>query len=319
MHKIQLIILVKSKRVSKSFIGFLVASILIWFLITLSKNYVTNLTFSTSYINIPQNKLLQKEPIKELDAIVETSGFNILSSRFSKKSIVLDAKDLNEKSAKYFFLTRNLINNIQKQVPSGIQIKEFVKDTIHLDLGSLASKKVAVIPNLEINYHIGYDASELIKLNPDSVTISGPDSQIKQIEQINLELLKLDDVKSSFSKKVKIIMPNNSNGIKVDSSFVLIKGEVEKFTEGTFEVPFKVINLPKEIELTTLNRTVEVVFIVGLSNFNKIDKNFFEVVCDYNLSKENNLNYLLPKVVIKSNLIKSFKVIPNKIDFLIQK
>ena len=120
-------------------------------------------------------------------------------------------------------------------------------------------------------------------------------------------------------EEVKFILPKNSNNLKVKTDFTVISGKVEKFTEGTFNIPFKVINLPEDMELTTLNETVEVVFVVGLSNFNKIDKNFFEVICDYNISKENNLSYLLPKIVAKSNFIKSYKVVPNKIDFLIQK
>ena len=131
--------------------------------------------------------------------------------------------------------------------------------------------------------------------------------------------MKLEDVKSDFSEKVKIILPENLSNIKVNSNFTTVGGKVEKFTEGTFKITFKVMNLPESVELTTLNKSVEVVFVVGLSNFDKIDKDFFEVVCDYNISKENNLNYLIPKVTTKSRFIKSFKVIPNKIDFLIQK
>ena len=310
----------KNKKISKSFIGFLVASILIWLLITLSKDYTTTLTFPVNYINIPQDKLLQKEPTKEIDVIVKSSGFNILSSRFSSKSINLNASNLNRKSSSsYYFLTKNQINTVQKQLHSGVQLQQITLDTIYLEIGSLISKKVPLKPNLEIKYHIGYDILESVVIKPDSILISGPEAQIEKIENINLELLKLEDVKSDFSEKVKIILPENTNSIKVNLDFTTISGKVEKFTEGTFELPFTIKNLPEDVELVTLNKTIEVVFVVGLSNFNKIDKNFFEVVCDYTVSKENNLSYLLPKVVVKSNFIKSYKVIPNKIDFLIQK
>ena len=291
-----------------------------WLLITLSKEYITTLTFPVKYTNIPQDKLLQKVSKKEIDIVVKASGFNILSSRFGQKSIALNAKSLHKKSSnKYYFLTRNQVTTIQKQLHSGVQLQEIVLDTIYLDIGSLASKKVALKPNLEINYHIGYDVLEPVAVKPDSILISGPEEKIIKIETINLELLKLEDVRSDFSEKVKIILPKNLSSIKVKSTFTTISGKVEKFTEGTFTIPFKVNNLPKGVALTTLNKTVEVVFVVGLSNFSKIDKNFFKVECDYNLSKENNLDYLVPKVVAKQGYIKSFKVIPNKIDFLIQK
>ncbi|MEO9570270.1 MAG: YbbR-like domain-containing protein [Polaribacter sp.] len=312
--------MIKNQKISKSFIGFLVASILIWLLITLSKEYNTTLTMPVTYTNIPQDKLLQKEPTKELDIEVKTTGFKILKSRISKNEIALNANNLIRKtSSKYYFLTRNQHNNIQKQLYSGVVLQNIELDTIYLEIGSLISKKVPLKPNLDINYHIGYDVLEMVIIKPDSIVISGPESQIKKIKKIDLELLKLDDVKSDFKEEVKIVLPKNSKSLKVTTDFTVISGKVEKFTEGTFDIPFKVINLPDDMELTTLNETVEVVFVVGLSNFNKIDKNFFEVICDYNTTKENNLSYLLPKVVVKSNLIKSYKVVPNKIDFLIQK
>lgn len=312
--------MIKNKKISKSFISFLAVSILIWLLITLSKEYTTLLTFPVSYRNIPQDKLLQKEPITEIDIVAKTSGFNILNSKFSDKNIVLNAGHLTKKSLnRYYFLTKNQLNTIQKQLHSSIQLQEIVIDTIYLEIGNLLSKKVPLNPNLEIRYHIGYDVLKSVTMKPDSVLISGSEAQIEKIKILNLEVLKLEDVKADFSKKVKIILPKNSSNIKVYSEYTRISGKVEKFTEGSFKIPFKINNLPKDIALTMFNKTVEVVFVVGLSDFNKIDKNFFEVVCDYTISKENNLNYLVPKVIVKSSFIKSFKVIPNKIEFSIQK
>lgn len=310
----------KNKKISKSFIGFLVISVFIWLLITLSKEYTATLTFPVKYINIPQDKLLQKEPTKEIDLIVKSTGFNILSARFGNKSISLNANNLNKKSSRnYYFLTKNQLNNIQKQLRSGVELQQIALDTIYLEIGSLISKKVPLKPRLDIKYHIGYDVLEPLTIKPDSILISGPETQLEKINKIDLALLKLNDVKSNFSEEVKIILPKNLNSIKVNINTTTISGKVERFTEGTFKIPFKIINLPEDIELTTLDKTVEVFFVVALSNFNKIDKNFFEVICDYNVTKDNNLSYLMPKITTKSNFIKSFKVIPTKIDFLIQK
>ncbi|WP_299063667.1 CdaR family protein [uncultured Polaribacter sp.] len=286
----------------------------------MSKKYTATLTLPVKYTNIPQDKLLQKEPIKNIDLIVKSSGFNILKSRFGNRTIAIKASNLKKKySNKFYLLAKNQKNNIQKQLRSGIELQEIDVDTIFLEIGTLTSKKVPLKPNLEISYHIGYDILEAAKIKPDSLLISGPEAQIAAVKSINLELLKLEDVKANFSEKVKIILPKNAKNIRIASKYTTISGRVEKFTEGTITVPIKIKNLPKGVELTMLNKTVEVVFVVGLSNFNKIDKNFFEVICDYTISKENNLGYLVPKIDVKSNLIKSYKIIPNKIDFLIQK
>ncbi|WP_218599307.1 CdaR family protein [Polaribacter sp. NJDZ03] len=312
--------MIKNRKIAKSFISFLIASILMWFLITLSREYTTSITFPVNYKNIPQDKLLQNKPIKEIDIIVKSTGFNLIRSGFGDKTITLNANSLHKKSTgSYYFLTRNQVSTIQKQLHSGLELQEIVLDTIYLDIGTLTSKKVALKPNLEIKYQIGYDILEPVCVKPDSILISGPETQINKITYIDLKLLKLDNIREDFSEKIEIVLPKNLGNIKFTSKFTTISGKVEKFTEGTLEVPFTISNLPKGVELTTLNKTVEVVYVVGLSNFNKIDKNFFEVVCDYNVSKDNNLGYLLPKVIGKPDYVKSFKVIPNKIDFLIQK
>ncbi len=299
--------------------GFLIVSILIWFVITLSKEYTTQLTFFVSYKNIPQNKLLQKEPIKTIDAVVKSTGFNILRSRFNKNKLVLNAGYLNRKSLdKYYFLSKNQKNSIQKQLHSGMQLVEVLQDTIYLNLGSLISKKVPVIPNLEINYHIGYDLSKAIEIEPDSILISGPKGKVDYINSLKLDLLKLQDVKADFSEKVTIDKKQLSN-LKTNTGFVTIYGKVEKFTEGSFQIPVEIVNLPENVKLTTLVKTVQVVYVVALSKFNRIDKESFRIECDYKISEKNNLNYLIPKIVIKPNSLKSVKVIPNKVDFLIQK
>ena len=307
-------------KISKSFIVFLITAVVIWFLITLSKVYTISISFPVKYSDLSQDKILQNEPLKEIDILVKSTGFNILSTRFLNQSIELNAGNLNKKATfSYYFLIKNQKNKIQRQLRSGIEIQEISLDTIYLELGSLISKKVPLIPNLEIDYHIGYDLLDAEVIRPDSILISGPEAYVDKIDKIHLELLKLDDVKSDFSQKVKILRPENSNNLKVASEFATISGRVEKFTEGVFEIPYKVLNLPEGVDVTSLHKTVKVYFVVGLSDFNKIDKNFFQVVCDYTLSKENNLDYLVPKVIVKPAFIKSFKVVPNKIDFLIQK
>jgi len=307
-----------SKKIPKTFISFLVASFLIWLLITFSKEYTTVITYAVVYKDIPQNKLLQETPIKQLDITVKASGFKILRSNFKNKKIELEASTLQRKKrTKFYFLTRNQVTKIQKQLLFGVELLEIAQDTIYLNLGLLTSKKVALKANLEINYHIGYDLLNNIKISPDSIIISGPESQVKKINYLELNELKLNDVKSNFLEEVAILKTNNN--FKFSALTTSISGNVDKFTEGKLQIPFTTKNLPKDINLTTLSENVEVVFVVALSNFSKISEASFKVDCDYIMSEKNNLGYLIPKVILAPDFIKSVKIIPKKIDFLIQK
>lgn len=309
-----------SKKIPKKFVTFLIISFLIWLLITFSKDYSATISYPINYQNIAQNKLLQEEPIKQIEVSIKATGFKILRAKLRNKVIELDASVLKRKSAsKFYFLPKNQYNKIQRQLLSGIDLLEIFQDTIYLDLGVLASKKVALKPNLDVNYHVGYDILDEIVIRPDSVVISGTESQLKRINELNLEKLSLKDVKSSFSHEVSILIPKNQNSIKTNISNTKIIGKVDKFTEGTMQLPYSIKNLPQNTNLTILTENVEVVFVVALSNFTKVTESSFKIECDYEISENNNLRYLIPKVITMPNFIKSVKMTPTKIDFLIQK
>lgn len=307
------------KKIPKTFFGFLIASILIWLLITLSKEYTITIQFPISYQEIPKDKLLQSEPQKTLEIVVKSSGFRILKTRFSSKTIKISAKNLKHKSrSKYYLLTQNKKNEIQQQISKGIALQQIVKDTLFLDLGSLVAKKIPVKPDLKIKYHIGYDLDEDLKIKPDSIVVYGPKNYVNNLQKITLLPLELEDVKENFIKQVSIKIPNNISNLKFSNYKVTIKGKVEKFTEGSVQVPYSIINKPKNITINTLVKEVTVVYVVGLSHFQKITKNSFQIECDYSVSEKDNLNYLIPKLISESPYIKSYKMKPNKIDFLIQ-
>ncbi len=273
-----------------------------------------------AYNNIPQNKLFQKPPQKQLELSIKATGFKILATQLRKKTINLNVASVSKnKKGKFYLLTKKQFLKIEKQLFSGVSLVEIDKDTLFFDIGELATKKVPLVSNIDINYHIGYDLLEDIKLNPDSVTISGSALKLSKIKLLNLMPLKLSDVKTDFTKTIGIAKPKDFNSLKLNKSKVTISGKVDKFTEGTVNVPFTIKNLPENVNLTFLNENVKVVFIVALSNFGKVSESSFTIECDYELSSKNNLSYLIPHVTSKPDFVKSIKLIPSKIDFLIQK
>lgn len=309
-----------SKKIPKTFISFLIASFFIWLLITFSKEYSTVITYPVGYINIQQDKLLQEAPIKQIDIAVKASGFKLLRSKFNTKKINLESSVLQrKKGSKYYLLVKNQFTKIQKQLKSGIQLQEILQDTIYLNLGLLKSKKVALKPNLDIKYQIGYALLDDIKVAPDSIVISGPEDQLKKITYLNLKKITLINLKENFSKEVQIVKQSKAKNLKFSTLKATVSGNVERFTEGKLKIPFMTKNLPEGVHLTMLSENVEVVFIVALSNFAKVSEASFTVECDFEISEKNNLSYLIPKVIAKPDFIKSFKIVPTKIDFLIQK
>ena len=311
--------MIPKKKISNTFLSFLLATIFIWLLITLSKEYTTAISFPIKYTKIAQNKLLQATPVKALEILVKTTGFSIFRTRFNTKEITINANALLKKTGtKYYLLVKNQKQRIQKQLPSGVALEQILKDTLFLDLGRLVTRKLPLKPNIKISYHVGYDLSEEITVTPDSILVSGPENYMSALKGLALLPIVLEDVMANFTKKVAIKIPEGIKNLKLDTKEITVSGKVEKFTEGTLEVPYTVINMPKDVTINTLTKKIQITFIIGLSRFNKINENSFQIECDYSISESNNLGYLIPKLVHKPSEIKSYKIIPNEIDFLIQ-
>lgn len=305
-------------KIPKAFTVALLFAVLFWLLIKLSKEYKTVISFPVEYVNIPQDKLIQKDPLKELDIQIKASGFRLIGLSLFNKEIKLNASTLQKKTdTDYYFLLQSQLLNIQNQISNNYVVDYLVQDTVFLNLGTLTSKKIALKGNFDLTYKLGYHLAKPIKVTPDSILVSGPKEQIDTLQNLYLQKMTLNNVFESFNESLKI--NEASSAIKFSVKEAIVFGEIDQFTEGNLEIPFEIINMPDSISVNTFPTLVKVVFQTGLTNFNKVNSSSFKIVCDFQQSIDNNLNYLIPKVVVKPDYVTSVKVTPNKVEYLIQK
>lgn len=305
-------------KIPKAFTIALSFAVLFWLLIKLSKEYKTVVSFPVEYKNIPQDKLIQKEPLKNLDIQIKASGFKLIGLQIFNKKIALDATKLQRKSSTdYYFLLQNQLLEIQEQISKNYVLEYFVQDSVFLNLGTLTTKKIALKGEFDISYKLGYHLMKEISISPDSILVSGPKEQIDTLSYMYLEKLTLNNVSKSIASTLTI--KDVANTINFSVKKALVFGEIDRFTEGIVEVPFEIINAPDSIAINTFPTSLKIVFQSGLTNFNKVNSSSFKVICDYNQSFNNNLNYLIPKVIMKPDFVTSVKLVPNKVEFLIQR
>jgi hypothetical protein len=314
------IISAKKNKKQHVLLLFLIVSTFFWFLTKLSKEYRSVVLYNVEYKNLPNAKLFQNDPPKTLELYIKSTGFKLLSEKFNTKTIVINLKKVVFKEKyHYYILSKNIEARLQTQLPQNIHIESVVKDTLFYELGVNKFKKVPVVSNIDIGYKLGYNLSGEIKINPDSIEVRGPEAQIDKIKELYLEPLVLEDVSENVYHVIPLNLPEASNKVVFSNKEVNVIAVVEKFTEDSFEVPFEVVGLPKGANITTYPKTVQVVFQVGLSSYSKISPSNFKVHCNYKYSEANNYEYLIPEVVMKPDLISSVKIIPNQIEYLIQK
>ena len=298
---------------------FLSFSFLFWVLTNLSKEYTTVMSYKVMYVNLPASKTFQNSPETDLDLRINGTGFKLFSENLFRKPLYIDMQKVAFKQGFDYYLLPNAQKlKLQEQLRKGLFVEQLLKDTLYFELGQNKQKKVPVQANLNLRFKSGYNSSENFKIQPDSIRVTGPEIQINQIDFLTIDNLDLKEVFEDVSIEVALQLPENLDKIAYSHKSVKVVGKVEKFTEGSFEIPFEIDGLPEGANVTTYPKTVQVIFQVGLSNYNKIAAEDFEVRCNYAVSKENRYNYLSPKLVKKPSWVKTVKLIPDHIEYLIQ-
>ncbi len=307
-------------KMTQKFVLFIMISIVFWFMTKLSKEYESTIDYPVVYKNLPENKLLQETPLEMIKIHIKSTGFKLITSKIFPKILYIDTSNLYSKtSTNYYILLSQQRLALQKQMKKGIIIDHFINDTIVFNLGSLKEKKVPIAILSDISYAVGYELNGGLAIVPDSIIVNGPESILDTIREVYTKLFKRKDLNSSFKEIVEIKPFPSEYNIKIKNKTIQLSAAVEKFTEGTIEVPFNVINLPKGKTINTFPKAVKVTYRVPLSDFHKIGGSSFLIECDYRLSQENNLSYLIPKLVDQSSMVRNIRISPLKIDFIINK
>ena len=309
-----------NNRKFKVFLFFLVLTSIIWLLIALSKTYTTTALFKVEYEGLPIDKVLQNKPVSELELSINAPGFTLLRYKVKKHKITFNLNTLRSNKQRDFLLPNAQLSNLNKQVIGETKVLDVLIDTLFLDLGRNVSKKVAVLPKIDVNFKLGYNFIEDLIIKPDSVLITGPEKQLDLIHGISTIPVELNEVYETIETKLKLVLPSNHENLMLSTASVAVLGRVDKFTEGVLKIPVQVINEPENIKINPFPKEIEIIYRVALTHFNKINQNSVSVVFDYNQYKNDTLTqYLTPVIKQKSEHIQSLKMNPTQIEFLIQK
>ncbi|MDY7395532.1 hypothetical protein UMM65_09785 [Aureibaculum sp. 2210JD6-5] len=310
---------IKNAKKTKMILGFLLLSFLFWILIKLSKEYIDVVPVNVEYINLPEGKILQKEPLKTANITLKTHGFNLIKYHLFKRKVKVDLESIKQKNKNiYYQRSEDLLSEIKSQLLSDVEVYAIKPDTLFYNIGQGITKTVGIKTNLEIEYQSGYNLFGDLKIEPSEVTISGPEILIDSIVEVESKKEILQDVNTDFEVTVPLMQLEKKSKVTYSVNEIKVSGKVEKFTEARFTVPITIENLPENYSINTFPNQVEIIFQVGISDYNKINKNDFKITCDYERSVKDGLNYLIPEVVLKPSYISDIRIVPNQIDYLIK-
>lgn len=282
-----------------------------------SKQYTVAVELPLNYTNIPKDKILAENKPSSLDLRVRDNGFNIARYKLIPPDLTIDVSDTREEAGQ-------LVYNLEQQKPAILaqlnldyENAIFLQDNIRINFEQKEVKTVNVVSDLELGFAVGYSALEELKLDPDTVRVSGPRSILDTLEEVKTQQLKINNISKDLSGKVKLETSGLDN-VTFFTDEVRYSLRTDKFTEGKVEIPIELVNVPEGQNIVIFPKDVVVFYQVSLQDFEKIKPTAFKVVVDLRDTIPQD-GYLLAQVVQKPSLVNNVRLSENRIQFVVKR
>lgn len=260
-------------------LGFILAAMVLWLINKLNLTYTIEKEVEV-HLQIPDDKCLQQIPDTTFYIKLKGSGWSLWRKNRHFPKIHLDY--VFPENGKLFVSTGSLITDINKVIGSeNLEISRITSDNFEALLVPKARKKVPVQLQASIEPAESYHLSASPVLQPDSITLSGPQSFLDAIVFCTIDSLKVSGIKKdeNFSLKVKRDYPE----VQYDYSQVQVHLSVEELTEKKLYVPVDIVNIPEGVDsIVYFPRQIQVSVRVGLSKYDEIKASDFVVQADLN-------------------------------------
>jgi len=294
------------KKSSRAFVIALLASFFIWVLINLSKTYEKTVLVAVLYGNVKDGNLVKSND-SVLNIKIQGSGFSLLNNQLEKLKYSIDTQKNKNKWSWG-------VNDYQfkRLFPKSIEVLNVDPKQLDFKVTILAHKKVPIKPQIRVHTKLGYGITSS-NLSVDSVLIYGESSIINKISEIKTDSLYFDGVLDNISGQV--LLDNEVSDVKLEHKSVKYRYDVERFTQGEFQLPIQIKNVPKDKKLAIFPKQVNVQFQSPLSLFSDYRAEGFGVYVDYN--EINNSNSLPLHMEYIPEGVRNVKVLKKSVTYLL--
>ena len=253
----------------KTFGFFLFFAAVIWVLVQFSKVYTQDIEIPVQYTNVPLDKSISDQKPDHIDLQMQDRGFSIYYYKIIKPELTIDLSKANENGKQLVYSIQDNIGEIGDELKVDFENSRIIQDEIVVDFQFKKQKMLKVVPDININYAVGYSADEPVTLEPDSIKVSGPEKLIDSIKNIPTLSLRLNGINQNIEGKIDL----DTTGLGMLSFYeteINYSQKVEKFTEGSMQIPVEVLNVPENLNLAYFPKSILVYFQVNLKKFESV-------------------------------------------------
>jgi len=291
------------KRKIAIFLRCLLISFVAWLLLTLSAAEDYTIRAGISYVNVPEEKAFHPLQSDTVSVRLKASGWRIFINRL-RQDMPNIRVDLGGLATRNYIVFANQLGSINRQFPADRQVVGVKPDTLFFDFSKQSRRKVPIRPLHDLHFRKQYGIVGETRTNPEHATITGPLEDVANIEYLETDTIRGNDIAADVRMSVRLHIGQRTNiSVHPTASEVVIP--VGEITEKVVEVPIKVENAAKYRAVRTLPGKIRLTFLVSLKDYDKWTARDFEA---------RNLAVNLTKVPEFCQIV---RIDPQNVDFMI--
>ncbi|OUO54328.1 hypothetical protein B5F77_03850 [Parabacteroides sp. An277] len=299
------------------FFCFVLLSFGFWLLQSLQQEYETELSIPLRYENVPANIALAPSVAKQVRIHVKDKGSALLNYTLGQKfrSITLDVQKLRKDEMRYIVSRSMLQDEISKQLLASTTLTLFEPQALSLPFDEQKSKEVPVVFNGSIETEGGFLVSGDILISPSMVTIYGSASLLDSIQEVRTEFLKIEKGKKTLVKNASL---EAIEGVAFHTEGVSVTIPIEEYTEKTLTIPVRFVQVPPQYTIRSFPQEVEVSCNIPVSKFKMLTEELLVIEIPFRQLEENVSGSLAIDLSSRPEWLKTYRIDPNKIEFLLE-
>jgi len=264
----------------------------LWLIVNLGRDYNVTLMLPIEITNLPDDVALSNEVPERAAVSLSGEGWNLISLYSNPPAITLNADDQQI----------NLFDQVRQQVGtiSDLNVLQVDPIIVGIETEQKVTRKIPLRSQVSLSFREQYGLIGDYSLSPDSITISGPISQIEEIDEWRTNDVELTDISNNVNMDVNLEVAGP--GISIEPLSAQFQARVAEFTESQVRIPIRTRNLPSGKAITYTPSSITVRFDVPIDQYNDIQGTRpYLAYVDYTEIEEDETGLITPEIELATD------------------
>ncbi|MCL4511404.1 MAG: hypothetical protein M1470_10085 [Bacteroidetes bacterium] len=296
-------------------IASLILSILVWLSVSMNNEYSVTIRVPFRVNDLPNGLALASPIPRTILVRARGTGWQLATAYFStSSSIDLDASNFERR--RIILTSRDLGYSLD--LGSSAEVLSFTPDTVVITVDTIITKRVPIVPRIEVEPRKNFTLVGSPEISPDSVTISGARRLVSSINVWYTKSRKFKDVNNEINAAIPLA--DTLDGIiKLDIRRVNAAINVQQITENTYRnIPVRILNNTDSVQILLLPPTVDVTVRGGIKTVSEMTADSLSVTVNYNNLIHSTATHFQPDVAAPPTL-QVISIQPDSVEFIKRK